>query len=293
MVNLFLYANYYYNLGFNITHIVPKVNQYKENCHNPFKSSTNDRTNLGNERQPLSDLQIFNWKDAVGIGTVLGYNNLRALDFDGCSDFQFIQTVLEKLNLDKSYEWLIKSGSENGFHILFYSKMHNYLPDNKMTKAFIPNRNNAHNFTRVELRWTKHLILPPSLSSDYKNYKFVNCELPLTKPVYIDIETIENLINFLCVEEDGRSNVGSYGITEYENEFLDFTPIENDNEEDYDEEDYDEENYDEENYEHDYYDSSDNNDRDRDYFDAMTDGQLGDYDDFEGNMDDVDTWARG
>ena len=31
----------------------------------------------------------------------------------------------------------------------------------------------------------------------------------------------------------------------------------------------------------------------REYFDAMTDGQLGDYDDFEGNIDDIDTWARG
>jgi hypothetical protein len=282
MVSLFLYANYYYNMGFNVTHIVPKVNQYKENCRNPFKSSTNDRTHLGDERQPLSDLHTFNWNDAVGIGTVLGYNNLRALDFDGCSDYQFIQKVLEILNLDKSYEWLIKSGSENGYHILFYAEMHNYLPDNERTKAFIPNQNNIRNFTRVELRWTKHLILPPSLSNEFKNYKFVNCELPLTTPAFIDIATIENLINFLCVEEDGSSNVGSYGITEYENEFLDFTPINNHDDEDYDDGDY----------ERDYYDSSDN-DWERDYFDAMTDGQLGDYDDFEGNMDDIDTWARG
>jgi|GEM_PF-6554198 len=31
----------------------------------------------------------------------------------------------------------------------------------------------------------------------------------------------------------------------------------------------------------------------RDYFDAMTDGQLGDYDDFKGDIDDIDTWSRG
>lgn len=30
---------------------------------------------------------------------------------------------------------------------------------------------------------------------------------------------------------------------------------------------------------------------DRDYFDAMTDGQLGSYDDFEGSSDDIDNWA--
>ncbi|MDP3915069.1 MAG: hypothetical protein Q8R96_15185 [Bacteroidota bacterium] len=39
-----------------------------------------------------------------------------------------------------------------------------------------------------------------------------------------------------------------------------------------------------------------NDDSDRDYFNAMTDGQLGDYDDFierDGNMDDIEDWARG
>ncbi len=43
-----------------------------------------------------------------------------------------------------------------------------------------------------------------------------------------------------------------------------------------------------------YYEP-DNQDNDwkRDYFDAMTDGQLGDYDDFGGDIDDIDTWARG
>lgn len=29
------------------------------------------------------------------------------------------------------------------------------------------------------------------------------------------------------------------------------------------------------------------------YFDTMTDGNLGDYDDFNGNIDDIDTWSRG
>lgn len=288
MVNLFLYANYYYNMGFNITHIVPQVNRQKENCRNPFKSSTNDRTNLGIERQPLSNLQTFNWNDAVGIGTELGFNNLRALDFDGCSDIFFIKTVLEKLGLDKSYDWLVKSGSECGFHVLFYAETHNYLSDNERTKAFIPNQNNTSNFIRVELRWTKHLMLPPSLSSIFKNYKFVNCELPITKPAFIDIEVIERLIAFLCIEEDGSSNVGAYGVTEYENELLDFTPLVKDN--DVDDEYSDEGDY---YFEQDYDDGKDNSDWERDYFDAMTDGQLGSYDEFRGNMDDVDTWTRG
>ncbi|MDY0144350.1 MAG: hypothetical protein RBR97_20910 [Bacteroidales bacterium] len=42
----------------------------------------------------------------------------------------------------------------------------------------------------------------------------------------------------------------------------------------------------------DRYDSE-RNDWKRDYFDAMTDGQMGDYDDFDGSIDDIDTWSRG
>ncbi|MEB0277186.1 hypothetical protein [Mucilaginibacter sp. 10B2] len=34
-----------------------------------------------------------------------------------------------------------------------------------------------------------------------------------------------------------------------------------------------------------------NNDTERDYFNAMTDGHLGNFDDFEGNIDDIDDWA--
>jgi hypothetical protein len=40
---------------------------------------------------------------------------------------------------------------------------------------------------------------------------------------------------------------------------------------------------------------ADNNsiDWERDYFDTMTDGMLGDYDDFQGDIDDIQTWSRG
>jgi hypothetical protein len=44
-------------------------------------------------------------------------------------------------------------------------------------------------------------------------------------------------------------------------------------------------------YDHDDYNAYDDYDWERETFDAMTDGQLGDYDDFDGNMDDVMTWA--
>lgn len=40
-------------------------------------------------------------------------------------------------------------------------------------------------------------------------------------------------------------------------------------------------------------DEQESNDLDRDYFNTMTDGQLGDWEDFKGDIDDIDTWARG
>lgn len=41
----------------------------------------------------------------------------------------------------------------------------------------------------------------------------------------------------------------------------------------------------------DYYDCDDDNDWKGDFFDAMTDGQLGDWEDFEGDTDDIMNWA--
>jgi hypothetical protein len=58
--------------------------------------------------------------------------------------------------------------------------------------------------------------------------------------------------------------------------------IQADNYEDYDDDDDGYDGYD---------DYDDHHDYDRDTFDAMTDGQLGDWDDFEGDIDDVMTWS--
>lgn len=49
----------------------------------------------------------------------------------------------------------------------------------------------------------------------------------------------------------------------------------------------------EQEYQDDYEYSDNYNDWERYYFDAMSDGQLGNYDDFEGNIDNVETWSRG
>jgi hypothetical protein len=59
MKDLRLWANYYYNMGFNITHINAKQNQ---KAKNPYKSATTDRFVIQNRRQELSEMQNFDWE---------------------------------------------------------------------------------------------------------------------------------------------------------------------------------------------------------------------------------------
>lgn len=93
-----------------------------------------------------------------------------------------------------------------------------------------------------------------------------------------DDELIIKILHFqnqLIEVQDIKTYKIEDAIEYYENNIVD-----DDDEDLYEEDD---------NYEPDYQE----NDWRRDYFDAMTDGQMGDYDDFGGDIDDIDTWARG
>lgn len=224
-MKLFLYANYYYNMGFSITHVIPRINSNRGMLGNPFKAPTNDTNKLANKRQELSEIIDFNWSDSVGIGTILGFNKLRALDFDGCNNRNFINYVLSKIGLPENYEWVVQTGSKNGFHIIFQAENHRFVVEEDKTKAFTPNTLNKNEFSVLELRWGKHLILPPSLSKDFHEYKFINCEIPSFKPKHVSINLIENLVFDICVESDETTNKAISNVQHYyEHEFLDFAP---------------------------------------------------------------------
>lgn len=108
------------------------------------------------------------------------------------------------------------------------------------------------------------------------------CNLRLEKE---DDEIIRKVLfyqNQLIDVKDVKTYTIENAIEYYDNNIIE----DSDNEESFDDKDYEE---DDGYYEPDYQE----NDWKRDYFDAMTDGQLGDYDDFNGDIDDIDTWARG
>lgn len=232
MNDLRLWANYYYNMGFNVTHIIPHLNEGK--AKNTYKSPTNDRHILKNRRQTIEELNSYEWENSTGIGVVLGFSNLRALDFDFTkSGFEriyppqppdyidkhyfnsfelFVKEVLHLLGLPMDYEWVVKTPNK-GFHIIVLAENHNFPIKDNLTKAFTPNdlTYSGTALKSIELRWDKHLVLPPSLNEDVVKYKYMHCNFPTKKPLFIKNEGLIRMLNELCF---GYATCGTWGNLE-------------------------------------------------------------------------------
>ncbi len=227
MRNLFLYANLYHNFGFNITHIVPSFNELKKPNKNKYKASSNDYSTLHYKKQTLEEIQSFDWENATGLGAIMGFGKLRALDFDGCDDLSFIIEVLRELNLPIDYNWTAKTGSRNGFHIYILAEEHSFPIKEDRTKAIKPNSNYKGKFYRMELRWTKHLVLPPSLSEKHHFYDFVN-GIPTVPPTFINNDVLEKMIDNFCFENGGINTCIENEISNpeyYYGHYLDLAPF--------------------------------------------------------------------
>lgn len=196
--NMLMFANHYYNFGFNVTHISTDRKDFHFPEENILKAPSHIWTDLLNRRQSLEELHSFNWDNACGIGTVLQFNNLRALDIDGCNDMNLIQNFLKALDLPEDYEWVVKSGSRNGFHIIFYAPEHLFDKEPNRTTAFSPNLHNESIFKHIELRWSGHLVLPPSVHMSYFNYCFTSNGFPTKKPLEIDINKLQWMVEGYC-----------------------------------------------------------------------------------------------
>jgi DNA polymerase-3 subunit epsilon len=200
ITEIFIYSNYYYyNFGFNVTCILNKKKEYSKTHANVLKVPSHEWTSLTHKRQPYAKMQSYFWEKAIGVGVVLGFDNLRALDVDNCADVSIVGDFLHILNLSPNYKWVIKSGSRNGFHILFYANNHEYTVAKNKIKAFLP-KQNSNLFKHIELRWTGHLVLPPSIHTSLHNYEFIN-GLPLEKPNHINLENLNALLFKYCSNE--------------------------------------------------------------------------------------------
>lgn len=233
METLIDYAEKYHDLGFNITYIDPVKNDPA--TKKIFKAPTNDRQILKNNPQTKSELYLLDWGNASGVGTVLGYNKLRALDLDLKSELKLNGTyrfydlsnlmseTLKILRLPMNYEWVVRTPS-NGYHIIFYSENHKFKTEfnpvsifnEKKTKAFKPNQNTSLNyksFGHYELRWNLHLVLPPSINENNIRYHFEFADqFPLKPPLSINLNDLYKLIQIKCLDYDLKTKRKGYNL---------------------------------------------------------------------------------
>ena len=190
------YAKIFHSLGLNITCITNYLTEFNFMEKNLLKAPHHSWQKFQSEKQDRQDLLEYDWINSIGLGTVLGFQNLRAIDIDGCNSLDFIYKVLEVLDLPLDYQWVMRSGSSNGFHILFYSsddsleselkiKTNENLFNHKVF-ALGPNKEYQNIFDHLEIRWTGHLVLPPSLHNSGQYYSFLFCNIPNHPPLELE-----------------------------------------------------------------------------------------------------------
>ena len=222
------YSSLYYRImGMNITQM-----KWKESFKNlkSFKEPIDSNWEKYKIcEQPLSYILGLNWDDSSGIGLILGYNDFRALDVDDCDSFSLkllypedgldglINDFLRALGLPLDYPWVVKSGSGEGFHIIFKCE------DSPATKS-IDSISFEHNdkyggtnykhFGRIELRWKDHLVLPPSIHASGGKYAFRNLNMPHEEPLGLRLNVVDKLLLEYC---GNRSfSEASYNNIEFE-----------------------------------------------------------------------------
>lgn len=220
---LYQLAKEYYSIFPNVTFIsdeITKNNKFyndklKEPFHEWFKYRSRpqekvDFTNLLNLNSPLK----------VGIGTVLGSNNLTVLDIDGFEDQRIVKSMCAFLFGNSEYEWIVQTGSGKGFHIFFYCSIPEKLTiSNSVGERFSPKEGAKSNVEKIEWLWRTHVVLPPSLHSSGKVYRFNNkkIKIPKRKIKTIKKEDVEKCIEIFFPFEKEREILTTYfGLIRYD-----------------------------------------------------------------------------
>lgn len=228
------WAYYYRAMGFNVTCILPYKNDWNYYNENPFKAPGHAWAHLEYEEQTIWELESYNWDDAVGIGVVLGYKDLRCIDVDGIVDKNY--SSLDEFCLDNDlsldnddddlypdeqnkFKKFFVTKTPNGRHFYFRAEMHDFELNYGETKVFYPKKSNHYNkFTQLELRYRFHCVLPPSMNNNFQFYKPVRLlSFRLYNNfAYTNNQAIADLIYQECEIgndlEIKKENLGSWGI---------------------------------------------------------------------------------
>jgi DNA polymerase III epsilon subunit-like protein len=208
----------YHKFGLNITCLSEDINRY--NVSNYEKAPAHPWKKFQVLRQEDDLLETYPWSDSIGVGCVLGYNQLRCIDIDTCSDDNVVKDILRILRLPSNYEWCVKTPS--GFHVYFYCEALpftiNEFQDGVL--ALRPNSNYQDVFERIEYRWAGHCVLPAngSVSSRYHFILTDFGQMPKSKPLGVSLFPLLKVIAKFSGEFDdlngysGNAVIGNFKV---------------------------------------------------------------------------------
>lgn len=172
--------------------------------------------------QYKEDIEAMEWKNATGVGVVMGINKLRCLDLDKVEDPIILEQILKELDLPEDYTWVVQSGSGEGFHIYFLCEqpipksppergLFEILGGEKsMYKYYLKQEGVCDH---IELRWKEcQTALPPSMHESGGMYSFFNNE-PMELPATVEAEKVAGFIEKYCRVGKQIVNVKTEGKT--------------------------------------------------------------------------------
>ena len=199
MNNIIDYINFFHNHGIEDLYISSyQINSINEKANNRLKAPYID--NIRSRQINFSE-EILS-KDIYGLGFNLKESNLAALDIDGCYDKIFLRNVLEILQLPNDYEWIIESGSESGFHIIYQTNVNDEFKKHvsKENASAFFSKYEHRPFSKIEFLFEGQLILPNSKHESGGTYTFVN-NVPTRAPKIVDINNLIILHKIYCDTE--------------------------------------------------------------------------------------------
>lgn len=210
----------YFQIGLNVTCLSYLKNRF--NHTNIDKAPSHKWRILQITRQLEEELKEYPWDFSSGIGCVLGFNDLRCIDIDNCSDIAVIKEILIDLSLPKDYQWVVKT--PNGFHI--YVKCDSLPMTIKELQegvlALKPNSQFASKFERLELRWAGHCVLPGNGPVSQRYYFAFDSGfyVPQSEPHKIQFYGLFKVLTKLCgdftfhtpdqKQYSGKIEIGNY-----------------------------------------------------------------------------------
>ena len=192
-MNLSNIAQEYYDLGLTSTCISYLKTEFNIKEVNPDKSPCHPWRRWQIRRPELKEISSLPWGNASGIGAVLGNTRSygkhhRCIDIDNCSNIELIKDILRHLYLPEDYEWVVKT--PNGYHIHVFAGDIEYATSKDMHEgvlALLPNETYKNKFSRIELRWANHIVLPPTnINGLSYEFAFHDNQIPINEPRKID-----------------------------------------------------------------------------------------------------------